>query len=122
MPTATTTMGVLVLKYYMIRRGCVWKCEHVRWTPCRFSPPGDASGAGGRWKYTEETPSGAAPTSSPPEGVFWHKRRMELVELSGRTTVHGPTLIYMADYSLRHRRDGNAGSTILYHPRIYRRQ
>ena len=28
----------------------------------------------------------------------------------------------MADYSLRHRRDGNAGTTILYHHRIYRRQ
>ena len=27
------TMGVLVLKRYMFRRGCVWKCEHVRWTP-----------------------------------------------------------------------------------------
>ena len=27
----------------------------------------------------------------------------------------------MADYSLRHRRDGNAGTTILYHLRIYRR-
>ena len=36
------TMGVLVLRHYMFRRGCVWKCEHVRWTPCRFSPPGDA--------------------------------------------------------------------------------
>ena len=27
----------------------------------------------------------------------------------------------MADYSLRHRRDGNAGTTMLYHPRICRR-
>ena len=27
----------------------------------------------------------------------------------------------MADYSVRHRRDGNAGTTILYHPRNYRR-
>ena len=34
---------------------------------------------------------------------------------------HGPTRIHLADYSLRHRRDGNAGTTILYHPRIYRR-
>ena len=25
----------------------VWKYEHVQWTPCRFSPPGDASGAEG---------------------------------------------------------------------------
>ena len=37
------------------------------------------------WQYTEETPSGAAPTS-PPEGVFRHKRLMELDELSGRIT------------------------------------
>ena len=39
----------------------------------------------GGWPYTEETSSGAAPTS-PPEGVFRHKRLMELDELSGRTT------------------------------------
>ena len=39
----------------------------------------------GELPYTEATPSGAAPTS-PPEGVFRHKRRMELDELSGRTT------------------------------------
>ena len=26
----------------------------------------------------------------------------------------------MADYSLRHRRDGNAGTTVLYHLRNYR--
>ena len=37
-------------------------------------------------------------------------------------THHGPTRIHLADYSLRHRRDGNAGTTIRYHPRIYRRQ
>ena len=75
----------------------------------------------GEWPYTEETPSGAAPTStSPPKWVFRHKRLRELVELSGRTT--GPNQIHMADYSLRRRMDGNAGTTILYHPRIYRRQ
>ena len=28
-------------------------------------------------------------------------------------THHGPTQIHLADYSLRHRRDGNAGTTIL---------
>ena len=39
----------------------------------------------GERQYTKETPSGAAPTS-PPEGVFRHKRLMELDELSGRTT------------------------------------
>ena len=60
-------------------------------------------------------PSGAAPTS-PPEGVFRHKRRMVLVELSGRITGR---LGY--DYRLCHRRDGMAGTTILYHLRIYRR-
>ena len=37
-------------------------------------------------------------------------------------THHGSTRIHMADYSLRHRRAGNAGATILYHLRIYRRQ
>ena len=39
----------------------------------------------GEWPYTEEAPSGAAPTS-PSEGVFRHKRLMELDEQSGRTT------------------------------------
>ena len=39
----------------------------------------------GEWPYTEETPSGAAPTS-PPEEVFRRTRRMELDEQSGRTT------------------------------------
>ena len=36
-------------------------------------------------------------------------------------THYGPTRIHVADYSLRHRRDGNAGTTMLYHPRICRR-
>ena len=44
---------------------------------------------------------------------------MELVELSGRTT--GRLGYTLADYSLRHQRDGNAGTTILYHLRICRR-
>ena len=48
--------------------------------------------------------------------LFRHKRRMELVELSGRITGR---LGY--DYRLRHRRDCIAGTTILYHLRIYRR-
>ena len=53
----------------------------------------------GGWMYTEdsETPSGAAPTT-PPEGVFRHKRLMELDELSGRTTGRlghtWPTTVY----------------------------
>ena len=49
--------------------------------------------------------------------MFRHKRRMELVELSGRTTGR---LGY--DYRLRHQRDGKAGTTILYYLRIYRRR
>ena len=38
-------------------------------------------------------------------------------------THHWPTRIHLADYSLRHRRDGNADTTMLYpsHPRNYRR-
>ena len=57
------------------------------------------------------------PSTSPPEGVFRHKRRMELVELSGRITGR---LGY--DYRICHRRYGKAGTTILYHLHIYRRQ
>ena len=42
---------------------------------------------------------------------------------AGRTvgTHRGPTRIHLADYSLRQRRDGNAGTTILYHLRNRRR-
>ena len=80
-------MGALKLKYYMFRRGYVWKYEHVCWTPCKFSPPGDASGAEGGWpgRTLRRRQVVSAPTS-PPEGVFRHKRLCELVELSGRTT------------------------------------
>ena len=70
---------------------CVWKYEHVRWTPCRFSPRATLAAPKGEWQYTEETPSG---------------------------THHGPTLTHLADYSLHHWRDGNAGTTILYHLRV----
>ena len=38
-------MGSFNLKFYPLLRVCVWKYEHVQWTPCRFSPPGDACGA-----------------------------------------------------------------------------
>ena len=51
-----------------------------------------------------------------PSPLFRHKRLMELDELSGRITGR---LGY--DYSLRHRMDGNAGTTMLYHLRNYRR-
>ena len=36
-------------------------------------------------------------------------------------THHGPTRTHLADHSVRHRRDGNAGTTILYHLRNRRR-
>ena len=49
------------------------------------SPPGALSAPKGEWQYTKATTREAAPTS-PPEGVFRHKRRMELDELLGRTT------------------------------------
>ena len=78
-------MGATVIRTTRSEGGCVRKCEHLRGTPCRFSPPGALSALEGDWPYTEATPSGAARTS-PPEGVFRPKRRMELDELSGRTT------------------------------------
>ena len=56
--------------------------------PMQVIPAGRAISAEGGvavHRGSEATPSGAAPTS-PPEGVFRHKRRKELVELSGRTT------------------------------------
>ena len=48
-------------------------------------PAGRAISAEGEWPYTEATTREAAPTS-PPEGVFRHKRRMELDGPSGRIT------------------------------------
>ena len=80
-------MGATVIQHYMFRRGM---CVEVRAfamdpTGMQVSPPGVLSAQEGEWQYTEEAPSGAAPTS-PPEGVVRHKRRMELVELLGRTT------------------------------------
>ena len=107
-------MGATVIRSSGSEGAILWKCEHVRMDFCRCfsppgalqapkrewcfpagryvrrrgsggSPPGALSAPKGEWPYTEATPSGAAPTS-PPEGVFRHKRRMELVELSGRTT------------------------------------
>ena len=67
------------------RDWCFPAGRYVRRRGSGGSPPGALSAPKGEWPYTEATPSGAAPTS-PPEGVFRHKRRMELVELSGRTT------------------------------------
>jgi hypothetical protein len=46
---------------------------------------------------------------------------MELDEQSGRTTGRRTRRIHLAGYSLRHRRDGSAGTTILFYLRIYHR-
>ena len=63
-------MGVLVLKYYMFLRVCVWKCKHVRWTLCRFSPPGDAGGPkGGVAVHRGERPV-ELPRLARPKGCF----------------------------------------------------
>ena len=53
--------------------------------PMLVIPPGALSAPKGEWPYTEVTTREAAPTS-PPEGVFRHKRRMELYGPSGRIT------------------------------------
>jgi len=86
--------------HFWFRRGYLWKCEHVRMDFCRCSlhrahyqrrrgvvVPHRARYQRRRWsgRAPRRRQCEAAPTS-PPEGVFRHKRRMELVELSGRTT------------------------------------
>ena len=121
-------MGATVIRSSGSEGAILWKCEHVRMDFCRCSlnlahyqrrsesgvfparryvrergsggsPPGALSAPKGEWPYTEATPSEAAPTS-PPEGVFRHKRRMELDGPSGRITgrlglgIHGPTIAY----------------------------
>ena len=67
------------------REWCFPARRYVRRRGGGGSPPGALSAPKGEWPYTEATPSGATPTS-PPEGVFRHKRLMELDELSGRTS------------------------------------
>jgi hypothetical protein len=67
------------------------------------------------------TTSGAAHTS-PPERVFRPIIRYILRKEYRRAvgTHYGPTRRHQAGYSPRHRRDCIAGTTILYHLRIYR--
>ncbi len=52
-------------------------------------------------------------------GVFRRIRQWKYRRAVG--THYGPTRIHPADYSPRHRRDGRAGTTMLYRHRIYRR-
>jgi hypothetical protein len=54
-----------------------------------------------------------------PTALFRRTRRWKYRRAVG--THYGPTRIHQADYSPRHRRDGRAGTTILYHLRICRR-
>ena len=79
-------MGALVLKFYPLLRGCVCGNTSMCDGPhAGFPRRATRAALKGEWPYTKEMPSGAAPTS-PPEGVFRHKRLMELDELPGRTT------------------------------------
>ncbi len=60
------TMGVLELKYYILRRGvCVWKYKHVQWSFVGFPRQVTLSVPNGERPNTEDTTSGAAPTSQP---------------------------------------------------------
>ena len=67
------------------REWCFPARRYVRRRGSGGSLPGALSAPKGEWPYIEATPSAAAPTS-PPEGVFRHKRRMELDGPSGRIT------------------------------------
>ena len=78
--------------------------------PPRLSPPGVACGAEGGTADFRTTTYGAAPTS-PPEGVFRRILRKKYRRAVG--THYGPTRIRQAGFSLCHRRDGRAGTTIL---------
>ena len=62
-------MGVLKLKYYHLQRGRVWKYENVQWSHAGFPRRATLSAQKGERQYTEETTSGAAPTSLP-EGAL----------------------------------------------------
>ena len=89
------------------RRGAVASCSVTRSGQCASSSArtGDC---------------GARSVAAPP-----HEASVSTQAPNGASravgTHHGPTRIHVADYSLRHRRDGNTGTTILYHLRIYRR-
>ena len=84
MPTTRSLWAYLISSTTCSKGMCV-EVRACAMDPMQVFPAGRAVSAEGGWPYTEATPSGAAPTS-PPEGVFRHKRRMELVELSGRIT------------------------------------
>ena len=94
------SMGATVIRTSGSAGAILWKCEHVRMDFCRCFPrralrtPKGGEVVPHRARYQRRRgsgrtprrrPCGAAPTS-PPEGVFRHKRRMELDELSGRIT------------------------------------
>ena len=78
--------------------------------PPRFSPPGFACGSDGGMADFQTTTSGAAPTS-PPEQVFRLILRKEYRQAVG--THYGQTRIRQSEFSLCHRRNSRAGTTIL---------
>ena len=101
-----------VLQYYHLQRGCVGTCElwAVQNTHQGFPPPGVACGAKVGTTNFRTTTNGAAPTS-PPEGVFHSLLPKKYRRAVG--THYGPTRTRQAGFSLCHRRDCRAGTTIL---------
>ncbi len=89
----------------------------MRWSHAGFTHQATLSEPGGGRPNTKDTTSGAAPTR-PPERVLRRTRQMGVDELLGHPTGR---LGHLTDFSLRHRRKSNAGTTILYHLRNYRR-
>ncbi len=84
----------------------------TRHPPRFFTGPllDDACGAKGVLAEFRTTTSRAAPTS-PPEGVIRHILRKKYGRAVG--THYGQNRIRQAGFSLCHRRDGRAGTTIL---------
>jgi hypothetical protein len=78
--------------------------------PPTLSLPCVACGAKGGMADFRTTTSGAAPTC-PPEGVFSRRLRKKYRLAVG--THYGQTRVRQAGFSLCHRRDGRAGTTIL---------
>ena len=109
-------MGELNLMYYTFQSVCVRKYEPVRWTSCSFSPPGDTSGAVGGVAVHRGERQVKLPRLARPKGCFDTSAEWSY---TGRRDASRADSDTRADYSLRHRRDGNAGTTILYHLNIY---
>ena len=93
-------MGATVIRTSGSEGGYLWTCKHVRMDFSRCFPTRRTTSAEGgvvfphRARYQRRRGKGRTPRRQPcgaaltslPEGVFRHKRLMELVELSGRIT------------------------------------